>query len=455
MFVKEIMENNTMEHKVALCIPTYERSEIVRDFLTRCSSYYFQEGIDIYYYDSSVSDETESLIKNWPESDRLFYIRFSPEVGADEKAGLIYQCQGLKYEYDFIWLSNDSYQILPNTLHSIMNNLLPEYDIINITPQKQDYDHCGLRVFTNHEDYIWACLYNIGRFGNAIVNRKTMLDGLNWDIYMDLFVSEDIHAFGNFLFYFFRLSELDNMRALYMPLNGSDLRDSNLKLASNWKGSQFDVWCGFWVKGIEALPDSYRNKDAIIYKFTSTMCMHDLRDFLRYRIEKVYNYNVYKKYKDVWPKVTHTPSMLLFLTSILPIGLIMFPKRIIKKIRKIGFDKFYKNHSRIFIYGASAGGFHYDLYLKKLGYSYDGFCCSKRMPKETDFCGHKIYELNELEDDLHNIGFIVAMQDENFERVKPMFEKLKCNYYRNCYFESDISFELGYRGASWYIGKIR
>lgn len=455
MSVKEMMGNGFMEHKVALCIPTYERSEIVKDFLVKCSAYYFQEGIDIYYYDSSVNDETENLVRNWPESEHLYYVRFSPEVGADEKAGLIYQCQGLKYKYDFIWLSNDSYQILPNTLHSIMTNLLPEYDIINLTPQKQDYDHSGLRVFNNCEDYIWACLYNIGRFGNAIVNRKTMLDGIDWDVYMDLFVSEDTHAIGNFLLYFYRLSELENMSALYMPLNGSELRDSNLKMASGWKGSQFDVWCDIWVKSIEKLPDAYRNKDAIIFKFTSSMCMHDLRDFLRYRIEGVYDHKIYKKYRNVWHRVTATKQWLLFLTSVLPVGLIMLPKKIITGIRKAGFDRFYRTYPRIFIYGASAGGFHYDLYMKKLGYTYEGFCCSKRMPGEVEYCGHKLYELSELIDDIENIGFIVAMQDENFERVRTDFEKLKCNYYRDCHFEGDFAFELGYRGASWYIGKIR
>ena len=135
--------------------------------------------------------------------------------------------------------------------------------------------------------------------------------------------------------------------------------------------------------------------------------------------------------------------------------LLAWPKKIRKIFRKIEFDRFYKSHSRIFIYGASAGGFHYDMYLNKLGYTYEGFCCSKRMPGESEYCNHKVYEFNEIKHDLRGVGFIIALQDENFERVRPTLDQYKCHYYRSGVFEGDFCYELGYRGASWYIGKIR
>ena len=43
---------------IALCIPTYENSKVVEDFLINCAPYYMECGIDIYFYDSSREDAT-------------------------------------------------------------------------------------------------------------------------------------------------------------------------------------------------------------------------------------------------------------------------------------------------------------------------------------------------------------------------------------------------------------
>lgn len=444
-----------MKHKVALCIPTYERSDMVRDFLVKCSSYFFDEEIDIYYFDSSVSNDTEEIINSWPDRERLFYYRFPPEIEGDEKACFIYQCYGFKYDYDFVWLSNDSYQIQREALHLIMMNLLPEYDMVNISPQKQDYDHNGLRVFTNPEDYLWTCLYNIGRYGNVIVNKKTLLDGIDWEKYKYLFYDSKVKAYGNVLFYFIRLSELDQMRALYMPLFGSELRDSNLKKASNWRHNMFHVWCDNWVNAVELLPDCFKDKNEITKKFIMTMCIHDKNDFLQYRKEGIFNHKIYKDYKSVWEKIVDTPKPIIFLISIMPRWLIGIKGSIMKKIKKFQFDSFCKRYPRIFIYGTSTGGSRFDQYFTKIGRVYEGFCCSKRENGNTEYCNHPVYEIEELKDDIKNIGFIIVMQEENFRRVKPTFDRLGCNYYRDGIFEGYFSYELGYRGASWYINQIR
>jgi hypothetical protein len=444
-----------MKSKVALCIPTYERYEVIKEFLTKCSSYYFKEGIDVYYYDSSESDDTERLINEWPEKEHLYYLRFPAKLGGDEKTCLIYQCYGLKKDYDFVWLSNDSLQIQPDSLHILMTNLLPEYDMVNITPQKQDYDHNGLRVFTNPEDYLWTCLYNVGRYGNAIVNKKTMLDGIDWDKYKYLFYDYNVQAFGNEIFYFIRLSELEKMRALFIPFFGSELRDSMLKKASNWRNDMFRICCESWVNAVNCLPDSFHNKREIALKFISTMYLHDFRDFRKYREEGIFDYKTYKKYEVYWNQVTTTPKWIIRLISLMPRKRASLVTKILVSYRKARFNRFLNSRPRIIIYGTSAGGFRYGKYLDEHNIPYDGFCCSKRADDENTYCGHPVYEFDELAEDLNNIGFVIAMQDENYERIKPQLVRLRCKFFRDGLFEGDFAYDMGYRSASWYIGKIR
>ena len=47
--------------KIASCVLTYNGADIIDDVLANCAEYYYEEGIDIYYFDASVDDSTKHL----------------------------------------------------------------------------------------------------------------------------------------------------------------------------------------------------------------------------------------------------------------------------------------------------------------------------------------------------------------------------------------------------------
>ena len=158
---------------VALCIPTYERYDIVEDFLVNCSAYYIEAGIDIYYYDSSVSDKTKDIVCNWPDQEHIHYIRMSSELHGNTKAYKIFQGYGLEKAYDFIWLSSDSYQCSKQAIEQLVPNLSLDYDIIEVS--REDLANVGNRVFTDPNEYMQLCAPNLRAFGAAMLNTHTML----------------------------------------------------------------------------------------------------------------------------------------------------------------------------------------------------------------------------------------------------------------------------------------
>ena len=46
--------------KIASCVLTYNGADIIDDVLANCAEYYYEEGIDIYYFDASVDDSTKT-----------------------------------------------------------------------------------------------------------------------------------------------------------------------------------------------------------------------------------------------------------------------------------------------------------------------------------------------------------------------------------------------------------
>lgn len=196
-----------MMANVALCIPTYEKYDIVEDFLVNCSAYYIEAGIDIYYYDSSVSDKTKDIVCNWPDQEHIHYIRMPSELHANTKAYKIFQGYGLEKAYDFIWLSGDAHQCSKQAIEQLVPNLSLDYDIIEVC--RSDLKSVGTRIFTDPNEYFQLCAYGLAGFGTAILNTHTMLSGVDWSYYEKKFLVEPLISFSHVSFYFYRILELD------------------------------------------------------------------------------------------------------------------------------------------------------------------------------------------------------------------------------------------------------
>ena len=115
---------------MAVCIPTYERKDIVEDFLNTCYESYTAAGIDLYFYDSSMGDDTERLIQSWLPKGRLYYIRMPSDMHPNAKAYKIFQGFGLEKDYDFILLSSDGLQHKVDIISQAMECLDLKHDMI-------------------------------------------------------------------------------------------------------------------------------------------------------------------------------------------------------------------------------------------------------------------------------------------------------------------------------------
>jgi len=433
----EITRRKMMENiSVALCIVTYERSNIVQDFLINCSAYYIQAGIDIYYYDSSVSDKTESVVCNWPDQDHIYYIRMPSEMRPSTKVYKIFQGYGLRKDYDFIWLSNDGLQCSSPAIEHLMSNLSLEYDIVE--PCHTDRENIGTKIFTDPNEYMQMCAWHLTLFGATLLNSHTMLNNVDWACYENKFLVPGM-VFSHVRFYFNRILELEQFHALFLSLPHSMIRESKLKKDIGWRKRFFFVLCEDWVRTIENLPEIYTGKKTSCVKFGDLFVLRKSELFYHFRSSGLYSFNVYWKYRDAWEKVTSLPKSKLLLAALTPKSLISLNRERNVHIGLSKLKKFCSTHPRVVIFGTGVTGEIYDKYFKESGLSYEAFCVSHRKPNKKDFLNHPIYELDEIKKYPGDIGIVVALIDENAKEVLSVLQDIfgdSCIFYDSRFIES-------------------
>lgn len=406
---------------LALCIPTYERSSIVEDFLINCSAYYIQSGIDIYYYDSSLSDKTKDVVCGWPNQNHIHYIRMDSNLDGSVKAYKIFQGYGLKKHYDFIWLSGDGVQCSKSTTEQLMANLSLKYDIIEVSGD--DFNHVGTRIFTDPNEYMQKCAWHLTLFGAAVLNTHTMLNGVDWEYYEKMFLTPTLAAWSHINFYFFRILELDSFCALNLSVGPRSVKSSKLKATSGWVKTLFQIMCEGWVQTIEGLPDYYTNKKQVISNLGDFSFFKDVNQFYRYKVLGVYSLRTFLKYRAVWNKVTSISKQELFGVAVMPRLLAKMFYRLKQSMGRMKLQKFCATHKGIIVYGTGSKGDLYARCLDELGISYEAFCVSRRKLPQQENRRHPVYEFAELSGNAGDIGYIIAMEKRYVREVLPVIKK--------------------------------
>lgn len=405
--------------RIAACVPTYNRSNIVEEFLTKSLFDYKDFGIDIYIYDSSSDDETEQVVKIWMEkSDCLFYVRIPSSFHANMKVLKIFQQEGLTKPYDFIWVCGDALRFKREALSTIMPHVLPQYDMIEVNGM--DKEKLGTREYDEPNEYFKDCAWHLTLFGAVILNVKTMLSDVDWDYYESKCSSREFVNFSHVSFYFDKLVSMNNFKALHLSLNPYFVTSSPLKEKSGWYEETFHVICSGWFQTIQNLPRCYENKREAMIKF-GKYTMFNTKDLLDLREKNCFNKTMFKQFRNVWKDVCDMPIIELYLIASMPILLSKYISRIRRYFENLKsmmhLKKFLKRYHQILIYGAGKKALIYGRYFEKKNISYSGFCVTDADKNGSELLGHPIYSLADIEDSLANVGIVLALNPVNMEEV--------------------------------------
>lgn len=418
---------------LAVCVPTYQRADVVEELLKTSMDLYLKYGVDVYIYDSSDDEKTKLLVERWKEMySNLYYVQFPSKLHSNMKVYKIFQKYSLHKDYDYLWVCSDSIRWAEEVIRQVNIQLGNGYDMIVVN--YRDKEHLGDREY--HDPVVFAkeCGWHLTLYGAAILNTHTMLQEVDWKELHRKYNRPERVNHSHVCFYLEKISVLKNFSAKHLSIPKWELTASALKKFSGWRNDTFYVWGYCFPDAINALPDYYnkRIKKAIIKKNGKYSGVFDIQNLIALRADEVYDIEIYKEYEKEWSILTDIPKWKLRKIARMTLEQIqaqeqewLRPKERIHKHRKQlkRLKRFVSQYDKIYIYGAGKCAKRYAGYLEKMHIGYEGFVVSDLIDNSREINGRPVWEISELNVKERDTGIVLGLNPYNQHQVKEILKE--------------------------------
>jgi hypothetical protein len=294
-----------IEKILTISIPTYNRSEILRDNLLKILDVCQIHGIDINIYDESNNNDTQKIIDQLTINyDILHYYKNPKKLGYGKN--FINALTSPKTDY--VWLLGDSQCINYNFLDSILTILRQKkFGIIAVNSdgielsQKSKSYHDRNEVLEKFGSYMTLA-------GATIYSKKCISMIYDYDF------SNTIN-FPQILVSFKYLAT----ECSFYWINNKVLSPHKMKISSYWNKDIFKVFLIDWTNTIMSLSQSYDQNICKKIIIEHSNQLFDFITFLNLRRRGMYNYRDYKRYSGDLKMHSKVNKYFLIMITFIPI----------------------------------------------------------------------------------------------------------------------------------------
>ena len=249
---------------VAMCIPTYNRADVVAETLSKGIEGYAKMGIDLYYYDSSPDDKTKNVIEEYINKGYK-NIKYISVRNGESKAALFFTGEGLDRQYDYVWPVKDRVWFEEPTLIAVEKAINEGWDAIFLgVLWCFSHPNIGTKVYDSPKEFYLDWGYLVTSLDVNIFKCESMLQGLTYEQ-----VKEYNASFIHFQLMFHQLA---NGEKKVKALVGKDIVAYNSQLVSSgWKERAFLTWKERWISVNEELPECYEEHKKTVIKQAGTL----------------------------------------------------------------------------------------------------------------------------------------------------------------------------------------
>lgn len=421
--------------KFALCIPTFNRPEILKDICMKIERTAYIDLFDIYIYDSSPNQNTEIELHNIIGNSNFYYIKVDSEVHSSKKVYDIYQNEYIQNEYEYLWILPDYLFFSDEVIGRIVEKADEKWDMIML--DFYDPERRGDRPYSNPNDIFFEYAWSLTQFGIMVLNCKTVLKRSDWNYLEEKYLVEQYRNFSHILMYFELMLQIEHLRFFHFFISPDEVYRSKYKgKQSEYIKDFLEVWGRCWYESIYALPDDYCNKEKVIKKACIYTKSLDIQNLAELRKQGILTIKTLKKYISIWSVVSTVPIYKVWTLLILP-GLVVdliaeygtFKAGLIQFSILIKMERFCKNYDEIYLYGAGVMAEKTADYLDKAAIPFKGFIVSSLKDNKNFLKGHKVLEISDL-DYSSRVGIIIALNEQNRREVIP---SLKEKGYKNLF----------------------
>ena len=300
-----------MTHNIACCYLTHNHPDVVKRVLGKVLTSYDENGIDIYMYDSSTSDDTKEYIDKLIAggAKNLFYVPVDAGIGGDGKMLEVLKGHGLQKEYDYIWPNKDRSYVTKATAGLIQAESHKNYQCLYIDTRiptasvRRDY-----KPVYGREEFFREFGWLTTSWETMIIHADLLLHTITWDIFEAQYALGGQQNFNQSLTVFGGLALVDDAKVRVLSYREAELRN-DFSTSSDWIIATFLLWGERWPKAINSLPACY---DADKEKVIKDGNMHpnvfgSVDNLILLEQKGCLNTEVWNRYRAQWDKLSDIP----------------------------------------------------------------------------------------------------------------------------------------------------
>ena len=407
--------------KLAICVPTYERPDVIEELLLKSLKTYSENNIDVFIYDSSPNERTKDVVWDYQSRfDNLSYVHIDSAVHSNMKVYKIFQEFEKRQDNEYLWVCSDSIRWAEDIIKRICELIEEHYDFVIVN--YRDVEKIGTKVFTDKNLLFRDCAWHMTLYGATIVRTETVLKNADWDGLIAKYMIPDRINHSHVALYFEQINKMPAFQAFHLSVSKEKLSASTLKKIPGWHHDTFYVWGTCWPSMIKALPAEYLCKKEVIKKSGVNSSILSAENLLFLRNGGIYNLRIFLKYLGRWHALTDISIRLLLIIAIMPKDFYKSEKeRKLKKKLKL----FCKAYTDIYIYGCGSKANRFAGYLEEMEIEYKSFLVSKKETEKDQFRDHPVkqYARDLLDND--HAGLIVALNEGNTKEVMQTYPEIK------------------------------
>jgi len=314
-----------MNDLLSICIPTYNRAELLRGCLESIIPQAKKHGIPLYISDNASTDDTAHVVAAARmKYSHIYYSGNSSNLGAERNQSCVLKRSKSKYA----WLIGDRARVNKGAIDKVLKKLSEgNLDLMVVNsyarpPRVMVKDIATSTVYTDQNKLLGDLGWWMTFVGASIWNSEIIRSGK-----FEKYEGTDFVHVGVLFEYLTK----KNIRVYWCadPLICATGE-------SGWYDKTFETFAKNWYNLISSLPAPYteEEKKKCIKDLNTKNKNFSIRGFLIFRSFGYYDLNMYKKYRHYFQYVSNVPKFILFLIAILPpipSGLITLLKSILDR----------------------------------------------------------------------------------------------------------------------------
>ncbi|NPA53461.1 MAG: glycosyltransferase family 2 protein [Aquificae bacterium] len=313
------MENK----KLGICIPTYNRANLLDSCLERIVPQVKKYNIPIFISDNASTDNTQEVVKKYQkEYEYIHYHRNDVNIGLDPNFEKVLKLADTEYR----WLLGDDDSFFEGSLDVLLELLEnDDFDLIVVNAARvKDKKNpkkgiSELRVkdvksktFTDKNQLLEDLGWHMTLLSSLIFS-KNLIEKADFDRYRNT----------NFLQVGIAFEYLGRKKDIKVYFEESPIVYTFNELGpigASWFPKIMKIFVEDWFNVISSLPPSYslKSKLTCVKNHDKKTGVFSLLRLLNIRSFGYLNKEIYNKYKDFYPFVINLPSWMIFLISIFP-----------------------------------------------------------------------------------------------------------------------------------------